>query len=40
MIKEDPPQVFIVHDSQLQTKAVGSEDIHWLTPKGGQFIIL
>src|SRR6266481_2523821 len=25
MIKEDPPQVFIAHDSQLQTKTVGSE---------------
>jgi hypothetical protein len=39
-MKEQPRQVFIAHDPQLQTKAVGSEDIHWLTPKGGQFSIL
>jgi hypothetical protein len=25
MIKEDPPQVVIAHDSQLPTKTVGSE---------------
>jgi len=35
MIKEEPPQVFSAHDSQLQAKMVGSEpgDFQLLIPR-------